>query len=48
VRDHEGITLDAVYGLSVIQVFNDLAYLKAYKAHMKQLNKEASAQINIQ
>ena len=38
VAELERITLDAAWELPYIQFLNDLAYLKAYTSHMKQLN----------
>ena len=37
VRELEGISLDAAWELPYIQFLNDLAYIKAYQAHMKEL-----------
>ena len=40
VAIHEGITLDDAYGLSIIQAFNDLIFIKAKsKYEMEQLRK---------
>jgi hypothetical protein len=40
VAQHEGISLDAAYGLPVKQAFNDLLFLKAKgKYEMEQLRK---------
>jgi hypothetical protein len=40
VADHEGITLEAAYELPVMQVLNDLSYLKAKAQYDKYLAKQ--------
>lgn len=40
IAEHERVTLDQAYDLNVVQAFNDLAYLKAFKKHEKELNKQ--------
>ena len=40
VADFEKISMDAAYELPVMQVLNDLSYLKAKENHEKELNKK--------
>lgn len=42
VAEHNRITPDEAYGLPYIRFLNDLSYIKAYNAHMKELNKNAT------
>ena len=39
VAERERITLDQAYNLPYLQFLNDLAYIKAYEAHLREINK---------
>lgn len=39
VAEHEGITVDQVFELPVLQAFNTLSYLKSYQSYQKYINK---------
>jgi len=39
VAEHEGVKLDEVFGLPIIQALNDLAYLKSEQEYLKELYK---------
>lgn len=39
VAEHEGMKLEEVFGIPVIQALNDLAYLKGEASYMKKINK---------
>jgi hypothetical protein len=39
VAERERITLDEAYKLPYLQFLNDLAYVKSYNAHMREVNK---------
>jgi hypothetical protein len=41
VADHEGITLDQAFNLSVLNFLNDLAYLKAKTEHDNELIRKS-------
>lgn len=40
VAEHERITLDAAYELSLLQCLNDLAYLKSKAEHDREMIKK--------
>lgn len=46
IRDHEMKPLEWVYEMSVMNAFNDLAYLKALRAEENYLNKKARGNAN--